>query len=644
MSTWQLNRGRTGNALAYVRGTKPEAIAAAGQLANRLRTPVAVIANPVRIPKVGEIWRGVRGDRCRIVSSDGNRVTVLQLDTGHRVTSDMADFLATYKPPATPRINGPGRRRGLSRATTPRKGGPGKTGTSASGRSRPRSNPKGHPTTVREAIAEVIDAAKFPVVAKEVRSGKQDPVKSLEFVRRFMSTERQRSIIDQALRLARRFPGRLLDSPAVQNPPRASRRVRRAVSSGRFAKARHHAASSVTRGVRRLDSKRRVTFRPFGARDARRLTANPRGLERRYQSERSFRTALAKFTASGELVDWFTDDHGWVIRLRRIVPSGRPNQRTKRPCSICGTPTTGRSGPTVICGSCRRTNPKGRKYGAAPRSKGRIERKIVPQDYWIEPSTPEELAADPNSPYRMVTTGGQRFALSSNDAIRAQKEGLEFRPRSNQRIKSKALYVVGIPQGISGFRRAPVAGIATGARVRRDGLLPWSGHRVIVSAATFRMNDGHLPEHQPRGGIQEATAFLAANPFADVIVTDPGTRPNRRPKGRKVRGKGRSNPRSQDLARARRTFRHLNEIEPGTLTKVRGAKNAPKVAVKLGELVSLRYLSDKYAGSKDNPHGKTLLYEHTTRRPRPVLATDPGGKEVHIVGGRMHPTPDGLVN
>jgi hypothetical protein len=104
------------------------------------------------------------------------------------------------------------------------------------------------------------------------------------------------------------------------------------------------------------------------------------------------------------------------------------------------------------------------------------------------------------------------------------------------------------------------------------------------------------------------------------------------------------NPRESELARARRTFRRLNEIEPGKTTRVRGARNAPPVAVKLGELVSFVYKSDKYAGSRENPHGKALLYEHQTKRPRPVLATDPDGREVHIVGGRMHPTPDGLVN
>jgi hypothetical protein len=117
---------------------------------------------------------------------------------------------------------------------------------------RSKPNPKGRPTTVREAIAEVIDAAKFPVVAKEVRSGKQDPVKSLEFVRKFMSTERQRAIVDQALRLARRFPGRLMDSPAAGPHPNPKRRVHsaprrkgnRSPSTARRGRARRNPRSS----------------------------------------------------------------------------------------------------------------------------------------------------------------------------------------------------------------------------------------------------------------------------------------------------------------------------------------------------------------------------------------------------------------
>jgi hypothetical protein len=101
------------------------------------------------------------------------------------------------------------------------------------------------------------------------------------------------------------------------------------------------------------------------------------------------------------------------------------------------------------------------------------------------------------------------------------------------RLKSKALYIVALPQGISGFRKASVPGLATGARVRRDHLEPWA-LPVFIDGATFRMNDGHLPEFQPTGGIKEATAFLAVHPFGEVIITDTGYRRTPNPKGRKA--------------------------------------------------------------------------------------------------------------
>jgi hypothetical protein len=66
--------------------------------------------------------------------------------------------------------------------------------------------------------------------------------------------------------------------------------------------------------------------------------------------------------------------------------------------------------------------------------------------------------------------------------------------------------------------------------------------------------------------------------------------------------------------------------------------------VRLGELEALVYRSDKWAGGPDNPRGKQLLYEHTTQRPRPVLATDPDGRDFFIVGGKMRVTADGLVH
>jgi hypothetical protein len=109
--------------------------------------------------------------------------------------------------------------------------------------------------------------------------------------------------------------------------------------------------------------------------------------------------------------------------------------------------------------------------------------------------------------------------------------------------------------------------------------------------------------------------------------------------------KRKRNPRRSEVARARRTFRRWHEFGSSRITKKHGPPRVmPETMVKLGELVSVTYLSNKYAGGPDNPKGKTLLYEHTTKRPRPWLVTDPDGRHVHIVGGQMHPTADGLVN
>jgi hypothetical protein len=92
----------------------------------------------------------------------------------------------------------------------------------------------------------------------------------------------------------------------------------------------------------------------------------------------------------------------------------------------------------------------------------------------------------------------------------------------NERIHSKRLYLVAMPQGISGFHEPSVPAIVTGARKRRDLLGTWTGARVVVSAATFRLNDGHLPEFQPTGGIGAVTAFLATSPMSEAIVTERG--------------------------------------------------------------------------------------------------------------------------
>jgi hypothetical protein len=113
--------------------------------------------------------------------------------------------------------------------------------------------------------------------------------------------------------------------------------------------------------------------------------------------------------------------------------------------------------------------------------------------------------------------------------------------------------------------------------------------------------------------------------------------------GRPGRAAARRNPR--ELERAQRTFERWHEFPASRISRIQGPPRViPKTLVKLGEIHSVTYASDKYAGGPDNPSGKTILYEHATKRPRPVLASDPDGRHVHIVGGKMEITPDGLVN
>jgi hypothetical protein len=99
-----------------------------------------------------------------------------------------------------------------------------------------------------------------------------------------------------------------------------------------------------------------------------------------------------------------------------------------------------------------------------------------------------------------------------------------------------------------------------------------------------------------------------------------------------------------DYARAVKTFRMWHDYEPHRVTRVKAPRRIPRTMVRLGELHSVVYRSDKWAGGPDNPAGKSILYEHTTQRPRPVLATDPRGRDLFIVGGKMRVTADGLVH
>jgi len=75
---------------------------------------------------------------------------------------------------------------------------------------------------------------------------------------------------------------------------------------------------------------------------------------------------------------------------------------------------------------------------------------------------------------------------------------------------------------------------------------------------------------------------------------------------------------------------------PRRATKIQTAEGTPATLVKLGDLQSLVYRSDKWEG-KEHP------YEHKFKKPLPILASDPEQKQLWIIGGRYEINPEGIV-
>lgn len=102
--------------------------------------------------------------------------------------------------------------------------------------------------------------------------------------------------------------------------------------------------------------------------------------------------------------------------------------------------------------------------------------------------------------------------------------------------------------------------------------------------------------------------------------------------------KSKSNPSPRQLERATDTFRMWHEFDPTRLTPVKvPSRKMPEHLVELGRVRRIDYDSNKW-------EGKTVTYTHSTKRPYPVLATDPEARQLYLVGGKMRPTADGLVN
>lgn len=100
----------------------------------------------------------------------------------------------------------------------------------------------------------------------------------------------------------------------------------------------------------------------------------------------------------------------------------------------------------------------------------------------------------------------------------------------------------------------------------------------------------------------------------------------------------RRNPGQSELERAKDTFRMWHEFDAEQLTPVKvPSRRMPKHLVALGKVRRIDYDSSKW-------EGRVVTYTHSTKRPYPTLATDPEARTLYLVGGKMKPTADGLVN
>lgn len=90
------------------------------------------------------------------------------------------------------------------------------------------------------------------------------------------------------------------------------------------------------------------------------------------------------------------------------------------------------------------------------------------------------------------------------------------------RIYKDRLYLALVPQGISGFPKPAILAVVSGRVYRRDyyTLLPLTGGEGNLNARVWRMEDGHLPDQQPRGTYNEACDFVRSHPYRAAYVTE----------------------------------------------------------------------------------------------------------------------------
>jgi hypothetical protein len=91
----------------------------------------------------------------------------------------------------------------------------------------------------------------------------------------------------------------------------------------------------------------------------------------------------------------------------------------------------------------------------------------------------------------------------------------------------------------------------------------------------------------------------------------------------------------QDDRQAAALYQKFNGFVPTEVRKARHSRLMPPVVVQLGELRGLIYRSDKYKPSKPS------TYIHFMEAPA-ILASNPDGTQLYIVGGHYRVTARGI--
>ncbi len=90
-----------------------------------------------------------------------------------------------------------------------------------------------------------------------------------------------------------------------------------------------------------------------------------------------------------------------------------------------------------------------------------------------------------------------------------------------------------------------------------------------------------------------------------------------------------------DVRRAHGLFRWFNRFAADRVRRARCVRIVPRVLVQLGRLEGLIYSSDR------GRRGRVKKYIHFMETP-PILASDPAGRQLYVVGGRYRVTPRGI--